>query len=213
MLFEPEQGTKNKKAQSIKVHITYDRKKPVKSEFRKPVRKILKRNNVVLQALELPVVMNLNPRSLYEKTDDLKLIIEQYQVDVVFVSESWERENLPLEQLIQIENFEIISTVKKRDFRGGNPALIINTEKYHVKKLCPDPITVPVGVEAIWALISPKTESYNAKVKRIDTFFIQTRVINGKIFPEPRVRSTSGEGKILPLITRVCMKNVILSYL
>ena len=50
-------------------------------------------------------------------------------------------------------------------------------------------------------------------IYQIDTFFIQTRVINGKIFPEPRVRSTSGEGKILPLITRVCMKNVILSYL
>ena len=53
----------------------------------------------------------------------------------------------------------------------------------------------------------------NYEESQIDTFFIQTRVINGKIFPEPRVRSTSGEGKILPLITRVCMKNVILSYL
>ena len=40
------------------------------------------------------------------------------------------------------------------------------------------------------------------------TFFIQTLVINGKIFPSPLVLRTRGSGKILPLITRVCMKNV-----
>ena len=43
------------------------------------------------------------------------------------------------------------------------------------------------------------------------TFFIQTLVINGKIFPSPLVLRTRGSGKILPLITRVCMKNVSLS--
>ena len=93
--------------------------------------------------------MNLNPRSIYNKVDDFKLLVEQYEVDVVCISESWERDNLPLEKLIEIENFKVISTVKRRDFREGNPALLINTEKYNVKELCPEIITVPVGVEAI----------------------------------------------------------------
>ena len=40
------------------------------------------------------------------------------------------------------------------------------------------------------------------------TFFIQTLVINSKIFPSPLVLRTRGSWKILLLITRVCMKNV-----
>ena len=111
--------------------------------------------------------MNLNPRSIYNKVDDFKLLVEQYEVDVVCISESWERDNLPLEKLIEIENFKVISTVKRRDFREGNPALLINTEKYNVKELCPEIITVPVGVEAIWALISPKKTSSSSKVRKI----------------------------------------------
>ena len=40
------------------------------------------------------------------------------------------------------------------------------------------------------------------------TFFIQTLVINGKIFPSPLVLRSRGSEKILLLITRVCMKKV-----
>ena len=73
----------------------------------------------------------------------------------------------------------------------------------------------PSKENRLMADLTPSTNISVSRSKQLrnDTFFIQTRGINGKIFPEPRVRSTSGEGKILPLITRVCMKNVILSYL
>ena len=81
----------------------------VNSEARIPVRKTLRRNNVVLQAMELPVVMNLNPRSIYNKTDDFKLLLEQYQGDVICISESWEPDSFSLEQLLQLDGFRIIS--------------------------------------------------------------------------------------------------------
>ena len=100
--------------------------------------------------------MNLNPRSVYNKGDELSLLIEQYSADVICISESWERENLPLEQFLQLDNFEIISNVKQRDFKGGKPAILVNTQKFLVKKICPDPVTVPVGVEAVWCLVTHK---------------------------------------------------------
>jgi hypothetical protein len=61
--------------------------------------------------------------------------------------------------LLQLENYRVISNVKQRDFKGGKPAIIINEEKYHIKALCPEPITVPIGVEAVWALITHKKKN------------------------------------------------------
>ena len=117
-------------SETIQVHISQNRRVINRNvENRKPIRKVIKRNNQVLHALSLPVVMNLNPRSIYNKTDDLKLIIEQYEADIVFLSESWERDNLTLKDIIDIDGFDIISTVKSRDFTGGNPALIINSKQ------------------------------------------------------------------------------------
>ena len=54
--------------------------------------------------------------------------------------ESWERSNLPLDKLLNLENFEIISNVKQREFKGGKPAILVNEKKYYVKSLCPEPI-------------------------------------------------------------------------
>ena len=135
---------------------------------RQPVRQtIKKRRNVVLQSVELPVFMNLNPRSIYNKTDDFKLLVDQYEADVICISESWEREDLTLKELLNLENFEVFTNVKQRDFMGGKPAIVVNTQKYDVKPLCPDPITVPVGVEAVWVLIMPKSSHQRSRTNII----------------------------------------------
>ena len=83
------------------------------------------------------------------------------------MSESWQRENLSLSQLLDLDNYRVISNVVEREFRGGKPAIIVRTDKYNVKPLCPDIITVPVGVEAVWALISPKIRSPRSRIKHI----------------------------------------------
>ena len=57
--------------------------------------------------------------------------------------------------------------MKQREFRGGKPAILVRSDKYNVKPLCPDVITVPVGVEAVWALISPKVRNPRNQVKCI----------------------------------------------
>ena len=109
----------------------------------------------------------LNPRSIYNKADEFRTMIEQMEVDICFILESWDRDNLPLENIIQMEGYRIIKNVVQRKKKGGKPVLVINEDKFFVKQLCPDIITVPVGVEAVWSLVTPKNVSSNSKVKNI----------------------------------------------
>ena len=54
----------------------------------------------ISQALELPVLCNINPRSAYNKQNELCDFIKEEQCDLIFISESWERENLSLKEII-----------------------------------------------------------------------------------------------------------------
>ena len=135
---------------TIQVHISQFRNQtPALQPKRKPVRKTVQRNNLTLQSMQLPVIMNINPRSIDNKTEEFYLLLEQYSADLICISESWERDDLPLDELFQFENYKIITNVKQCDFKGGKPAIIVNEEKFYVKPLCPDPISVPVGVECV----------------------------------------------------------------
>ena len=95
---------------------------PIFQPKRQPVRKTIKRNNVILQSMELPVIMNINPRSIYNKTEEFSVLLDQYSADLITISESWERDNLPLSELLQLENYRVITNVKQREFNGGKPA-------------------------------------------------------------------------------------------
>ena len=109
-----------------------------------------------MKSLHLSVILNINPRSIYNKEDDFALLVEQYEADIICLSVSWERPNLNLKEVLKIENFEIISNVQQRVFQGGKPSILINKEKFSVKELCPNPIAVPSGVEAVRYLVVPK---------------------------------------------------------
>ena len=101
------------------------------------IRKIqtVKRFNKSIDALELPSVINLNPRSVYNKVDEFHALVTELSADLIFMSESWERESLTLDQIINLDNYQVISNVYRRTGMGGRPALIINDKKYHVQNL------------------------------------------------------------------------------
>ena len=80
----------------------------------------------------LPTCMNLNPRSVYNKSMKLVTFIKEEQVYCVFISESWERPEFDLSKLIDIEDFTVISNPHQRQGQGGRPALIINI-KYTIE--------------------------------------------------------------------------------
>ena len=145
------------------------RENRVSNEFiqRIPVLKVVRRNNRVMNAIHLPSVMNINPRSVYNKVNEFLTLVEQYESDLICMSETWDRVNQPLEDLIQLDGYKVITAVNPRNFRGGKPALIINEEKYFIKPLNPDPITVPDGVEAVWALITPRNTKPNNQFSHI----------------------------------------------
>ena len=94
-------------------------------------------------------------------------MVKEYQSDLIVISETWDRVSQPLENVIQIKGYRVITAVNHRDFKGGKPALIINENKYFIKPLNPEPITVPDGAEAGWALVTPKNSKPNNQFSHI----------------------------------------------
>ena len=76
----------------------------------------IKRSNKVVEALELPKIANINPRSIYNKIDEFSTYIEEEEIDIVFLSESHERsyptrngDQQTLKEIIEIQDFQVIS--------------------------------------------------------------------------------------------------------
>ena len=96
---------------------------------------------------------------MFGKIEELKLLISQYSANLICISESWNRDNEPLEELIQIENYKVISNVRHREGRGGKPLIIVDTANYNIIEVCPGLFTVPTEVEAVWVVLQPKERS------------------------------------------------------
>ena len=77
------------------------------------------------------------------------------------------KESQPLEQIIKLDNYKIISNVHQRTGKGGRPAFIVSENKYHVQNLTNSLISIPQGVEITWAMLTPKEISANSVVKKI----------------------------------------------
>ena len=122
------------------------------------------RSNKAIQALSLPTVININPRSLNNKAEAFKTYIEEEEIDLAFVSESHEREEVPLVDSLQLDGFEIISNVHQRRGKGGRPALIVKKEKFHIQNITNTLITIPWGVEAVWAVLTPTKLTHDSSI-------------------------------------------------
>ena len=119
------------------------------------------------QALSLPILCNMNPRSVYNKIDEFHEFVKEEEVDVVFLSESWEREHLPLDQIINIEDFVVISNVSQRKEVGGRPALVVNSKKFQVQNVTNSLVQIPWGVEAVWCVLTPANVTHDSKIQKI----------------------------------------------
>ena len=106
----------------------------------------------VIDAEFLPVCMNLNPRSIYNKTQEFITFVKEHNISCTFLSESWERPGFNLNQLINIEDFTVASNPYQRVGVGGRPAFVINAKQYYVRNLTNSLINIPWGCEATWAL-------------------------------------------------------------
>ena len=129
--------------------------------------KTIKRSNNLIEALSLPSLCNMNPRSLYNKIDEFHEFVQNEDIDALFMSESWERESKTLSEIINLEDYQVVSNVHQRKGQGGTPALVVNTRKYEVTNLTNTLFPIKWGVEAVWAILTPKNMSISRKVKRL----------------------------------------------
>ena len=111
----------------------------------------------------LPLCMMLNARSVYNKVEHLK---DLYQLgpDLIIVSETFERKNKLLETIIGTEHYHVISYHRGGDRTGGGCAIIYTDKKYKVEKIDVDKAE---GVEAVWAMFTPRENNNKSRIKRI----------------------------------------------
>ena len=112
-------------------------------------------------------MINLNPRSVYNKRNEFHTLVSKLNVDLIYMSESWEHEDLTLDQIIDLEDHKFISNVHQRTGMGGRPAIIANDKKYFVQNITNTLVTIPYGVEIVWAILTPKQVSPNSIVEKI----------------------------------------------
>ena len=164
---------KLKLSENIKRHIEQRKTKCCKiinSQQTNKTSKIVKEK--IKQSLLLPKIMNLNPRSIYNKLDEFVTFVEEEDIDLIFMSESHERayptktgKNQTLKDIIDIEDFVVINNPHQREGKCGRPALVINSKKFKVEDLTNKAISIPNGVEIVWALITPKDATRLSKIK------------------------------------------------
>ena len=62
--------------------------------------KVIKRSNKLLEASNLPNILIVNPRSVYNKLTQLKSFIKEHNLDLICLSETWERNEEPLSKVL-----------------------------------------------------------------------------------------------------------------
>ena len=79
--------------------------------------------------MNLPNILNVNPRSIYNKINNLKTFIKEKDIDLTCISESWERVENPLANVLDMEDYVVISNPHQRKTQGGRPAIVVNVKK------------------------------------------------------------------------------------
>lgn len=115
------------------------------------------------QSLYIPFCLMMNARSLYNKQEHFK---DLYQLgpDLILTSETWEKPRKKLTDLIGTNQYKVLSSHRGGGRVGGGCAIVYNQGSFKVESLDVD---VEDGVEAVWALLTPKVSSAVSKVKRI----------------------------------------------
>ena len=60
-------------------------------------------------ATSLPLICVANARSLYNKSTNFKHILHELGVEIALISETWERQELSLDELLNLQQHKIIS--------------------------------------------------------------------------------------------------------
>ena len=99
---------------------------------------------------------------MYNKVAEFHDFVKSEEIDILFMSESWERKSKTLTEMINLEDHEVLPNVYQRKGKRGRPALIVNKNKFEVRNFTNTLVPVKWGVEAI---LKPKQISQSSKIK------------------------------------------------
>ena len=102
----------------------------------------------------LPLTMVANFRSAYNKIKNIKRNLYVLGLDLMIASESWERPNFDLNQLLDSQNYVACRHAGKLypGKTGGGAAIIYNRLRFEASDT---DISVPLGVEIKWCVFVP----------------------------------------------------------
>ena len=144
---------------SIPVHISSRTDSVHLGDKRSCFNRNVKKDNRLLEAVNLPAFTVYNMRSLWSKINNLAEDIIERSVDISFLSEIWEKkENLKhqasIEELLELKGIQYISTPRPGLKRGGGTAIAACPNLFSLVKLH---IEIPHSLEVVWGLLRPKT--------------------------------------------------------
>ena len=102
-----------------------------------PKRVVDKKTLNVLKASSLPLMCVLNARSLYNKVDNFKTFIKELGIEFAIISETWERADFSLEELVNLSNYKIKSFKRPKVIQnrqpGGGSAIVYSENRFTTK--------------------------------------------------------------------------------
>ena len=94
-------------------------------------------------------------------------MVREEEIDVIFMSETWERENCTLEEIINLEDHSVVSNVYQRRGKGGRPAIVVNNKKFAVQNITNTLINIKWGVEVVWCLLTPLNVTPSSRIQKV----------------------------------------------
>ena len=148
------------------MHCGY-RPAPSTGEERTTARRVVRRDERLVQALSLPSITLYNMRSAWAKLEGLAEDMIMRSTELCFLNEVWEKaENKQhagaIERMFEMKGISYISTPRPGARRGGGTALASPMNHFSMVKLN---VEIPKPVEACWALLKPKNPT--GQIKKI----------------------------------------------
>ena len=122
-----------------------------------PVRKVIPRDNNIIQARSLPIITNYNMRSFLPKIDNFCKDVSERESDICFITEIWQTKEskshqFKLEEMLHMKGIQYISTPRPTGQRGGGAAIAVSLSKFRITKIN---VCIPNSVEAVWGILKP----------------------------------------------------------
>ena len=129
----------------------------------------------------LPLCLMLNCRSIYNKAQNLREILNTIGPSVTLLSETWERETFRLDAILKSRHFKSVSYFRSNRKPGGGCAILY--DKNRLTRIYSE-IFIPENIEATCLVLKP---IHNKK----DTLSNIKHILVGSIYVSPKSRFKS----------------------